>query len=169
MTNTAILGGNIIMLLNNIGSSSQLIATNITYGGTLIVSNIGPVFAASNTFKLFSAASYSGAFTSISPAIPAAGLAWNTNALNTSGTLSLTVTATPHFSMVNVTSNGLIFAGTGGVSSANYYLLASTNLAAPLINWPRLLTNQFGNNGNFNFTNALNPNWPQSFYRLQLP
>jgi len=169
VTNTAMLGGNTIMLLNNAGSSSQLVATNITYGGTLIVSNIGQVFAASNTFKLFSAASYSGAFTSISPAIPAAGLAWNTNALNTSGTLSLTVTATPHFSMLNVISNGLIFAGTGGVSSANYYLLASTNIATPLISWTCLLTNQFDNNGNFNFTNALNPNWPQGFYRLQLP
>jgi hypothetical protein len=39
----------------------------------------------------------------------------------------------------------------------------------PLTNWLRLLTNPFDGSGNFNFTNAMNPNSPQSFYLLQLP
>ena len=42
-------------------------------------------------------------------------------------------------------------------------------IAMPLINWARLLTNQFDADGNFNFTNSINTNWPQSFYVLQLP
>jgi hypothetical protein len=137
----------------------------------LTVSNIGPALAASNTFKLFNAISYNGAFTGISPAIPVAGLAWNTNTLNTSGTLSLVVTASPHFGAISTSGggNGLALNGTGGVASASYYLLGSTNLATPLSNWARLLTNQFDNNGNFNFTNAGVTNHPQNFYRLQVP
>jgi hypothetical protein len=59
--------------------------------------------------------------------------------------------------------------GTGGMANTNYYLLASTNMATPLINWTRLLANPFDTSGNFIFTNPLNPNWPQRFYRLQLP
>jgi hypothetical protein len=120
---------------------------------------------------LFNAVSYAGAFTSISPPIPAAGLAWNTNALNTSGTLSLIVTASPHFGAISISGggNGLSLSGTGGVANANYYLLASTNLATPLTNWTPVLTNQFDNSGNFNFTNAMNTNAPQNFFLLQLP
>ncbi len=75
----------------------------------------------------------------------------------------------PKFIAVNLGGNGLTFSGTGGVSNANYYLLTSTNLAAPLSNWPRLLTNQFDNYGNFNLTNVMNANAPQNFYMLQTP
>ena len=59
--------------------------------------------------------------------------------------------------------------GSGGVTNGSYYVLTSTNLAAPLTNWTRLLTNQFDGNGNFNFTNMMPPHSPQSFYLLQLP
>jgi hypothetical protein len=53
----------------------------LTCGGTLIVTNIGVVaLAAGDSFKLFNAASYSGAFAKvILPPLPA-GLGWNTNA-----------------------------------------------------------------------------------------
>ena len=57
--------------------------------------------------------------------------------------------------------------GFGGVTNGNYYVLTSTNLAAPLTNWARLLTNQFDGSGNFNFTNPLGVN-TQSFFLLQL-
>jgi autotransporter-associated beta strand protein len=171
VTNTATLGGNTIMLLNNAGNSSQLTATNINYGGTLTVSNIGPALAAGNSFNLFTAAGYSGAFANIIlPALPA-GLGWNTNALNTSGTLSVVVTASPQIGAISISGDGsgLIFGGTGGVANANYYLLATTNLAMPLANWTPVLTNQFDSNGDFNFTNGMDTNLPQGFYRLQIP
>jgi autotransporter-associated beta strand protein len=169
VTNAATLGGNTLMVVNSAGSSSQLDAANITYGGTLTISNIGPAFAASNTFKLFNAAGYLGGFAGISPASPAAGLAWNTNALNTSGTLSLSVTASPRFGAISISGDGLVISGTNGVADANYYLVTSTNVATPLSNWTRLLTNQFDSNGNFIFTNGLATNSPQGFYRLLLP
>jgi autotransporter-associated beta strand protein len=139
-------------------------------GGTLIVTNIGVVaLAAGDSFKLFSAASFSAAFAKvILPPLPA-GLGWNTNSLNTNGVLSVVVTTKPFISSAGMAGNGFVFGGTGGVAGANFYLLGSTNLAASLTNWTRRLTNQFDGNGNFNFTNAFDPNSSSTFYLLQVP
>jgi len=169
-TNTVTLGGSTFMLLNNSGSSSELVATNINYGGTLIVSNVGPALAAGNSFTLFQAVNYSGAFTNISPVTPGSGMAWNTNSLNASGVLSV-VAAPPQIGAISVSGDGssLVMSGTGGVANANFYLLASTNLAMPMGNWTCLLTNQFDSNGNFNLTNTMDANAPQNYYRLQSP
>jgi autotransporter-associated beta strand protein len=141
----------------------------LTEGGTLNVTNLGgTALAAGDTFTLFNAASYNGAFANvILPSLPV-GLAWNTNNLNTAGTLSVVVTAKPVIGTVSISGGGLALAGTGGVANASFYLLGSTNLSTPVSNWTRLLTNQFDNSGNFNFTNGINSNTAQSFYLLQL-
>jgi hypothetical protein len=47
-------------------------------------------------------------------------------------------------------------------------VLASTNLALPVANWPVVSTNAFDASGNFNFTNPPSPNAPQAFYILRL-
>jgi len=145
------------------------ISSALTNGGVLIVTNIGAVALTNgDSLKLFNAASYSGAFAKVVlPSLPA-GLGWNTNALNTAGTLSVVVVAKPFIGSTAISGNGFAFVGTGGVANANFYLLGTTNLAIPLTNWQRLLTNQFDNNGNFNFTNDLGTNTPQTFYLLQL-
>jgi hypothetical protein len=65
----------------------------VTYGGTLMLTNLSAPFSSNNVFKLFSAASYAGAFTSVSPAVPAPGFAWNTNTLRTDGSLRIVQTA----------------------------------------------------------------------------
>jgi autotransporter-associated beta strand protein len=142
----------------------------LTNGGTLIVTNTGATaFANGDSFKLFNAVSYSGGFTSvILPSLPF-GLAWNTNNLNTAGVLSVVITTKPAIGSISISGNRPVFSGTGGVGNANFYLLGTTNLAAPVTNWTRLLTNQFDGSGNFNFTNGLNTNSPQSFYLLELP
>jgi len=73
------------------------------------------------------------------------------------------------FAGVNLSDNGrLAFAGTAGVTNGTYYVLVSTNLNTPPPQWSRLVTNHFNVAGNFNFTNALDPAWPQAFYRLEL-
>jgi autotransporter-associated beta strand protein len=142
----------------------------LTCGGTLMVTNIGVTpLAGGDRFRLFNAASYSGTFSKvILPPLPT-GLAWNTNALNTSGSLSVVITAQPVIGMISLAGNGLGFTGTGGVANANYYLLGATNLTTPLSDWTRLLTNQFDPGGNFNFTNAMNRDSSSRFYLLQLP
>jgi len=78
------------------------------------------------------------------------------------------VVALPTFS-IHGTGSGLVFSGSSGATNAAFYLLGSTNLITPLAGWTRVLTNHFDVNGNFNFTNPLNPNSPQGFYRLQMP
>ncbi len=139
-------------------------------GGTLIVSNIGATaFTAGDSFQLFNAASFSGAFANVILPPLSAGLAWNTNNLNTAGTLSVIINARPGFGAVASSGGSLIFTGAGGVANGSFYLLGATNLANPATNWLRLLTNQFDAGGNFDFTNGFVTNAPQKFYRLQLP
>ena len=140
----------------------------LTSGGTLIVTNLGAnPFAPGESFQLFNASSYNSGFANIVlPGLPA-GLGWNTNGLNSSGTLSVVLTARPFIGSIAFSSSGFMLTGTGGVAQADYYLLGTTNLASPLSNWTRLLTNQFDQNGNFNFTNPITPNLPQRFYLIQ--
>jgi autotransporter-associated beta strand protein len=140
----------------------------LTCGGTLIVTNLGATpLAPGESFQLFNASSYNGGFANVVlPGLPA-GLGWNTDGLNTSGTLSVVVTARPFIGSVAFSSSGFMLTGTGGVAQADYYLLGTTNLASPLSNWTRLLTNQFDQNGNFNFTNPITPNLPQGYYLIQ--
>jgi hypothetical protein len=61
--------------------------TSVTYGGVLVVGNQAGAYAIGDAFKLFAAASYSGAFARISPPAPGPGLVWDTGALTTDGTL----------------------------------------------------------------------------------
>jgi pectate lyase len=63
----------------------------------------------------------------------------------------------------------LIFTGSGGPAGGTNYLVATSNLALPVSQWPRVATNQFDLRGNFNFTNARSVGVSQQFHRLQLP
>ena len=65
--------------------------------------------------------------------------------------------------------NGLVFGGSGGVPNGIYYILASTNVALPIVSWKVIVTNVFDASGDFNFTNVMNPNQPGQFYLLQIP
>jgi len=64
--------------------------TSVTYGGTLVVSNVGAqTFTNGSIFKLFDSASYLGVFTAILPASPGAGLQWDITSLNVNGRLKV--------------------------------------------------------------------------------
>jgi len=151
-------------------NTALTVSGNLTEGGTLTVTNSsGTALAEGDSFKVFNAGSHTGGFASVVlPALPA-GLAWNTNALAASGTLTVVVNTHPVFGSATVANGGLILSGTAGVANGNFYLLGSTNLLTPLANWTRLLTNQFDSNGNFDFTNLIPTNSPAAFYRLQVP
>lgn len=57
---------------------------------------------------------------------------------------------------------------TNGYSGGTYYLLASTNLAAPLSQWQPVATNILGGSGSF-FLTLTNPTWlPSQFYLLRV-
>jgi rhamnogalacturonan endolyase len=141
----------------------------LTEGGTLIVTNAGAALSNGDSFALFNAATYNGSFVNVVlPQLPA-GLGWNTNSLATSGVLSVVIASAPIIQPPSNISSGFVFSGAGGVANANFYLLGSTDLTVPVSNWTRILTSQFDSNGNFNFTNPVDPTSPQGFYRLQLP
>jgi hypothetical protein len=122
-----------------------------------------------DVFQLFAATNVTGNFSSLTLPALSPGLYWVTNTIKTDGTIRVAVETPPVIGTLGMSSGKLILNGTGGITNGTYYILTSTNIALPLTNWTRLLTNQFDGNGNFNFTNAQNPNAPQSFYLLQLP
>jgi fibronectin-binding autotransporter adhesin len=146
-------------------NGDQVAVTNdLTLGGTLnlnAAAGFGP-----GTYTLFT---YGGTLSvgtltfGITP--PGYGYSIDTSV---PGQVNLIV-AKPSFGTISATAGGLVLGGSGGIPNANFYLLAATNLAQPLANWTRVMTNQFDANGNFIFTNAFTTNSPQNFFRLQLP
>ena len=169
--NNLTLGGGsaTVMELNETLATNDVVqvAGTLTYGGTLVLTNLSGTLINGDSFKLFNAAACSGAFTNISPAIPGINLAWNTNNLS-SGILSIVVspTTSPKITAMNLNGGNFIFAGSNGIPNWPYVVLASTNVALPLTNWTPVWSNTFDANGYFNFTNPENSGG--QFYLLEL-
>lgn len=146
-------------------NSAVYTSGTITEGGTLEVTNGNDTaFAPGDSFKFFSAPAYSGTFANLElPSLPP-GLAWNTSMLNVSGTLSVTAMTSPIVRSVKVSGGILAANGYGGPDGLPYVILTTTNLVSP--QWTSLATNQFDQDGNFAFTNAVSATAPQMFYRL---
>lgn len=171
VSGNALLEGNTVFELDGASFDALTAGGNITYGGTLTVTNISATpLAAGNSFQLFSAAGYSGVFSSISPTTPGPGLAWNTNNLAVNGTLSVVTTSSPPLRVTGISVRGttLTLTGTNGADNGTYVLLESTNAALPLGQWMPVLTNTFNSNGSLNLsTNIVNSNNLQEFYILE--
>ncbi|HEX5218668.1 MAG TPA: hypothetical protein VFZ59_03810, partial [Verrucomicrobiae bacterium] len=76
----------------------------------------------------------------------------------------------PSIQEFGLDGNQFFLTGTnGGNTSASYIVLTSTDASLPLANWTPVATNAFDGNGNFAFTNAVNPNEPQRYYLLKTP
>ena len=165
-------GGMAAIELNKSLSTNDIsqVGGTLTYGGTLALTNLSGALASGDSFKLFNAAAYKGAFTNITPVIPGINLAWNTNGL-TNGVLAVVASPTPQPQIAGVamSGNNFVFSGTNGVPAWTYYVLGSTNLTLPTANWMMISTGQFDPGGNFIFTNAADLDAPQMFYRLSLP
>jgi len=132
------------------------------------VTNSGAAaFANGDSFQLFNAGSYSGSFTAFVLPQLTGNLAWNTSALKTSGTLSVTALMQPTIANINISGGNMVVNGTGGPNGWTYYLLASTNLNLPVAQWTRIATNQFNGDGTFSVTNSVTLS-PQTFYQIQL-
>jgi T5SS/PEP-CTERM-associated repeat protein len=173
LNSSPVLQGKIVMEVINDGrmlpnDEFQLFGS-ITYGGALVVTNIGAVpLSAGNVFSLFEATSYSGAFSSITLPPLDTGLTWS-NRLMIDGSIVVTAVPGAHFTTTTISGTNLVIGGSGGPTNATYWVLTSTNIALPATSWTRLLTNQFNAFGNFLFTNGISPTVTQRFYRLQVP
>ncbi len=166
VSNTATLNGVTAFEIGG-GANNLLNATNIQYGGTLSLSFTAGTLVGGNSFKLFNAAHYSGAFATIVPATPGAGLTWDTSQLTVSGTIR--VAAPPEFSSISVSGTTLTLSGSGGTINGSYHVFSSTNAAAKLSTWTSVGTGSFDNTGHFNFTGTVNPAEKQRFYILVEP
>jgi autotransporter-associated beta strand protein len=145
------------------------VAGVLTFGGTLTLTNLSGTLAAGDSFMIFSAASFLGSFTNISPVIPDVNLAWNTNNL-INGILNIVASPTPPplIGAVRTEGGNLEFNATGGVANWPCTILAATNLTLPLNQWTAIATNSFDASGNLSFTNFPGANALPTFYLLQL-
>ncbi len=166
INNSLSLSGTTLMEVNATNGASDLIrgVTSLGYGGTLVISNLGGTITTSNTFKLFSANAYTGAFAALSPATPGAGLAWNTNTLAIDGTLRVLSTTTP--TLASATSGG-IHTLSWPADHAGWRLQVQTNALSIGLstNWVNVsgavITNQI--------TFTVDPDVGCAFYRLVFP
>ncbi|MDB6112292.1 MAG: hypothetical protein JWR69_4042 [Pedosphaera sp.] len=170
VTNDIALHGTTVIKLNGSGTNDAIQSTGagITYGGTLSLVNISDSpLVAGDTFQIFGAVAYSGSFTDVTPATPGTGLTWDTTQLN-SGKLSVKLRGpSPMIGSVKLAGGKLVLNGSNGAPLAGYYVLTTTNLNTPLVNWVVLTTNAFDGAGAFTFTNLISPLKPRQFYLIQ--
>jgi len=173
LSNSPSLQGSIIMEVSRNGTTltndQVQVAPGLTYNGSLIVTNIGPdALSAGDRFKLFYATSFTGSFTSVS--LPTLGSALNwTNKLAVDGTIEVIGIPVPQFQSISLSGTNVIITGTGGAANSSYAILTATNVHLPFTDWVSIATNQFDSSGVFSFTNAIEPQTPQRFFRLRVP
>ena len=144
------------------------VSGTLTEGGTLNVTNIGAATLANgDSFKLFSAAGYSGSFAGF--VLPPLGpnLAWRTTTLSTNGIISVVTLTPPIIGHATMVTSNLVLSGTGAPANWTYHVLSSTDVSLPLAQWMSVATNQTDASGNFAATNSVDPNLPRTFLILQ--
>jgi autotransporter-associated beta strand protein len=172
ISNTLVLAGTTTMDLNKSGTTltSDLITniSTLSLGGTLQLNATGDALAAGDAFKIFSFAAANGAIAAFDPPTPGDGLMWDTSTLKTDGKIRVSVAqaSRPGIGSILLSGGKVILTGTNGSASGNYYVLSSTNVALPLSSWTSIGTDVF-NNGNFGFTNSIDPSAKQEFYIIQ--
>jgi autotransporter-associated beta strand protein len=152
-------------------TNDMLLASGgLTYGGTLVITNLAGTLTVGDTFKLFSSPTYLGDFSSIIPATPGSGLLWDMDNLEVDGTLSIKLgNAIPQFGTISLNGSNLVFNGSGGTAGTAFSILASTNLAIPLTDWTVIGSGLFDTDGNFTFTNDWTPDAPQKVFSIRIP
>lgn len=146
----------------------------VTYGGTLLVTNLGGTSALTNGARLvlFSAAVYNPsafAFTNLPPL--ATNLVWDTSQLTINGSLQIRSVAvpTPVIASVALTGDSLVIQGTNGSPGAGYSIMTATNLTQPATQWMTNTTGAFDCFGWFSNGLPFNSKEPQRYFRVRTP
>jgi fibronectin-binding autotransporter adhesin len=162
--NGVTLSGTTLLDLNKSGTltNDQVTAASISLGGTLSVTATGSALAPGDTFKLFNAPIYSGAFTTLNLPTLTSNYVWNVSNLAVDGTISVTQPA-PRIVFLR-TGNSIELTWSNGFS--DYTLQAQTNaitVGIQATNWVDVptVTNSA--------TLTIDPGNPSVFYRLIKP
>ena len=175
-TLTLLAGSTNLMQINGSTLAGDQIAgvSAVTYGGSLIVTNIGGTAALTNGARvvLFSAATYNPsafAFTNLPPL--ATNQFWDVSQLAINGSLQVksVVVPTPVISRVVLTGGSLVIQGTNGLPGSGYSILTATNLSLPFTQWLTNTTDAFNGFGWFSNGLPFNSSEPQRFYRVRTP
>jgi autotransporter-associated beta strand protein len=145
--------------------SSDLVTglTNITYGGTLVVSNVSLTVVTNNqTFTLFSALSSTGDFSSISPTGPTSSLVWKFNPTN--GVLTAVSGIADYSTNLSFSLSGGNLTVTWPDTHLGWYLQSQTNAINVGLsnNW----TDVLGSETNTSITIPVNALDPAVFFRM---
>jgi hypothetical protein len=175
LTNLFMTNSMILVNLDGLNTPTNIVATRVTVRGNNFIS----IGSAANldqpaVFPLISYSTFNGSvatnFTVTN--LPAGFTAQVIN--NTArGTIDLSVapasSVAPQISGITTSGGKVLISGSGGLPGVTAYLLGSTNLALPLANWSRVATNVFDNNGNFIYTNVMDPKVPYQFFLMPPP
>ncbi len=129
ISNTLTLAGTTFLALNQSAHTNDQVRglSAVTYGGTLNLTNLSGLLTTNDTFKLFTAASYGGAFAAVNPAVPAPGYAWNTNTLAADGTLRILQTVNQSPIIINPVVTGSVLALSWPADHTGWRLQVQTN------------------------------------------
>jgi autotransporter-associated beta strand protein len=140
--------------------------TGVSYGGTLMVTNItGAPFADGTVFKLFdSTTAGSGNFASVT-ILPSGAGTFNP----ATGELTIGAAAqNPAFNPVTVSGGNLILSGSG-TAGTSYTLLTTTNLAMPMALWTTNYTGTISESGTFTNSIPMSNTNPARYFRVRTP
>jgi autotransporter-associated beta strand protein len=164
-------GGTCYLECNLGASTCDLVSgmSNLTYAGTIIITNIGTgSFANGTTLKLFDAAGYTTGPVTILPASPGNGLMWDASNLAVDGTLKAVTAAPPVISSPTRLPDNNISFGITGVVGEGYSVRASTDVTLPLGSWLLLESGSLPSVP-YVFQDLGATNYPYRFYRVSTP
>jgi fibronectin-binding autotransporter adhesin len=140
--------------------------TTVTYGGTLVLKNLGGLLAVNDTFKVFDAATYSGSFSSVVSQTPGQLVTWDVSNLAVNGTVRVATIAAAPVTLVS-TPNGNTLDLSWPVDQLGWRLEVQTNALST-----GLSDNWFTVPGSTEVTEIsvpVVPGNPTVFYRLVFP
>jgi hypothetical protein len=162
------LGGTTLMELNktnSLGNDSVLSTGTLSYGGTLVVTNVGPALAVGDTFGLFSPAG-SGNFDNVILPVLQGGLGW-TNNLASNGTISVIQVVNPSRTNITIQVSGGNMTLSWPADHIGWVLQSQTNTATTglSINW----VNVVGSESTNQWVVPIDSSKGSVFHRLVLP
>ena len=130
--------------------------TTLTCGGSLVVTNLGPdALAAGDSFDLFNATTFSGAFTNFNlPPLANTNLVWDTSKVAVNGIIAVvaavTITNQPASVTTNAGSTVVFTVGAGGSTPLGFqWRFNGTNLSGGTLPTLTLTNVQLTNAGNY--------------------